>query len=46
MVSVVKGLESDIILLTDMYLDDDEIQNKIYVEASRAKHRFYVYERV
>ena len=46
-IEIFKGLESDVVLLADTHLlDDDEIQKKMYVEASRAKHRLYVYERV
>ena len=46
-INIFKGLESDVVLLADTHLlDDNEIQKKIYVEASRAKHRLYVYERI
>ena len=46
-IEIFKGLESDVVLLADTHLlDDNEIQKKIYVEASRAKHRLYVYERI
>jgi DNA helicase IV len=45
-IEIFKGLESDVVLLADTHLfKDDEIQKRLYVEASRAKHRLYVYER-
>ena len=45
-IEIFKGLESDVLLITDMHLmQDAEFKKRIYVEASRAKHSLYVYEK-
>lgn len=46
-IEIYKGLEADIVLLTDTHLIPEEDKKKLmYVEASRAKHRLYVYEKI
>ncbi len=46
-IDIYKGLESDIVFLVDTHLISEKEKRKlIYVEASRARHRLYVYERV
>jgi len=43
---IFKGLESDVLLITDMHLiNDAEFKERIYVEASREKHSLFVYEK-
>ena len=45
-IEIFKGLESDVVMLADTQLiKDEEMKKKVYVEASRAKHRLYVYEK-
>jgi Cdc6-like AAA superfamily ATPase len=45
-IEIFKGLESDVVLLADTHLiKDAEFKKRIYVEASRAKHSLYVYEK-
>lgn len=45
-IDIFKGLESDVVFLCDMdKMNDEEKLRRIYVEASRAKHRLYVYEK-
>ncbi len=46
-IEIFKGLEADVVLLADTHLIPEEDKRKmIYVEASRARHRLYVYEKV
>jgi DNA helicase IV len=45
-IEIFKGLESDVVLLADTHLiKDSEFKKRLYVEASRAKHSLYVYEK-
>jgi hypothetical protein len=45
-IEIFKGLESDVVLLTDMHLiNDSEYKKRLYVEASRAKHSLYIYKK-
>jgi superfamily I DNA/RNA helicase len=44
-VEIFKGLESDVVMLVDNdQIVEDEHAKRLYVEASRAKHRLYVYQ--
>jgi len=46
-IEIFKGLEADVVILADMHLmEENQFDNRLYVEASRAKHRLYVYERM
>ena len=46
-IDIFKGLEADVVILADTHIiPEDEKQKLMYVEASRARHRLYVYERV
>jgi hypothetical protein len=45
-IEIFKGLESDVVMLADTHLmKDSEFKKRLYVEASRAKHSLYVYEK-